>query len=77
MCLEWENKLKLYVKQVGLRKKRKFCLETFHKNLNKIKILEENTKEDRNVIIEEFFNMTYSDAEINIKHEIMEKKDSG
>lgn len=73
-CLDWEDKLKQYVKMVGLRKKRKFCLNNFLQNIDELENLE---KENSNVIhMKEIFHIESNDSEINIKHEITEVEDS-
>lgn len=78
MCLDWENKLKQYVKKFALRKKRKFCLEHFQQNVdNTTQFENDKHNEEEDLRIEENFTMLNNENEINIKHEFMQVKDSG
>lgn len=75
-CLDWEEKLKKYLKMVGLRKKRKICLESFKQNLHKITELEGNEDQQVLTVHEDNFYMDYNDEEVNIKHELKQMKDN-
>lgn len=75
VCLDWEDKLQKYLKLVGLRKKRKICLETFKHNLGRVmKIEDENAPVDANetTLIEVNYVTETDGTDINIKHELVE-----
>lgn len=68
-CLDWEDKLQKYVKMVGLRKKRKFCLDNFLQKVDKLGHIKNGTTS------QETFKIESNEIEINIKHEITEVED--
>lgn len=74
-CLEWEDKLQQYIKEVRLRRKRQFKLETFLENLDSLKIRTTNIQK-KQTSIKEYFSIVCSQDEVDIKHEIMFARDN-